>query len=78
MNGLRRRVQGWARAARQTLGGWDMANAMRDLHIYGGLALIGVAGWFGHVWPAPRMWVALALGAILTAFGLFAPSRRTR
>jgi len=55
-----------------------MANPIRDLHIYGGLALIGVAGWFGSTWPARRFWVALALGAILTAFGLFAPARRTR
>lgn len=76
------RAPAWARerlrAAVNALGSISAANLLRDLHIYGGLLLIGLAGWFGHVWPAPRMWTAIALGAILTVFGLFAPTRRIR
>lgn len=70
------RALAWFRQARRAVGAVSPANALRDLHIYGGLALIGVAGWFGHLWPAPRLWVALAVGAILMLFGLLAPSRR--
>ncbi len=78
MRALLRRAQGAARSARQAVGSIDRANALRDLHIYGGLLLIGIGGWFGSAWPASRMWTAIAMGAILMVFGLFAPSRRTR
>lgn len=38
----------------------------RDIHVYGGLAIVGVGGWF--VSPA---WTCIAVGGVLVVFGLF-------
>lgn len=45
--------------------------SLRDLHIYGGLA---VAAWGGSYLSTP--WTGIALGVILAALGIFAPRRR--
>lgn len=45
--------------------------SLRDLHIYGGLVVGAVGGW--QVSPT---WTLVALGGVLTLFGVFAPRRR--
>lgn len=44
--------------------------SLRDLHIYGGLALAAVGGW--QLSPAVT---AVALGIIVAALGIFAPRK---
>lgn len=41
-----------------------------DLHIYGGLVLALVGGWRVELGLAPG-WTFVALGSVLTAFGVF-------
>lgn len=43
---------------------------LRDLHVYGGLAL---GTWGG--WQVSPPWTAVAVGSVLLGLGLFLPSR---
>lgn len=38
----------------------------RDVHVYGGLAIVGVGGFF-----LSAAWTCIAIGSVLVAFGLF-------
>lgn len=40
---------------------------LRDMHVYGGLALAAWGGW--HLSPA---WTAIAIGTVITLMGVFA------
>jgi len=42
---------------------------VRDLHVYGGLALAGVAGWMAFRWLA-----LIVVGLVVAALGIFVPA----